>query len=387
MNRIYLDNNATTPLDPDVRRAMAPWMEEQFGNAASVHWYGQRARAALDGARGAVARLIGAADQEIVFTSGGTEADNLALRGAVDALRLKGNHLVVSSIEHPAVLESCAALERRGIQVTYVPVTADGVLDVDALIAGIRADTVLISVMLANNETGVLQPLQQVVEIARSQGVLVHTDAVQAVGKIPVKVDALGVDLLSLSAHKIHGPQGVGALFVRKGVELDPLLVGGGQERKRRAGTENVAAAVGFGRAAEIAERDLPAESPRLAAMRDEFERQVLERIPNARINGGRSLRVPNTSNMGFSGADGEALLMALDLEGVAASLGAACSSGTLEPSHVLKAMKVPDSILRGSLRFSLGRFNTPAEIAGATDTVCRVLTQVQAVRAQKPRR
>ncbi|MDD5544645.1 MAG: cysteine desulfurase family protein [Acidobacteriia bacterium] len=384
MKRIYLDNNATTPLLPEVREAMRPWLEEQFGNAASVHWYGQRARAAIDESRGAVARLIGATDHEIVFTSSGTEADNLAIRGVVEALRHKGNHVAVSSVEHPAVLQSCAVLERHGFQVTYVAVNSDGILDLDALKASLRPDTVLVSVMLANNETGVLQPVQKVSEIAKAKGILVHTDAVQAVGKIPVQVDTLGVDLLSLSAHKIHGPQGVGALYVRKGVEVEPLLVGGGQERKRRAGSENVAAVVGFGRAAEMAGRDLTAEFQRLASMRDEYESQLLKQVPSARINGGRSPRVPNTSNIGFPGIDGEALLMALDLEGVAASLGAACSSGTLEPSHVLKAMKVPDSILRGSLRFSLGRFNVSEEMSEAVAILSRVLEHIQSVSTPK---
>lgn len=378
--RIYLDNNATTPLAPEVYEAMVPWLRDRFGNAASVHWYGQQARSAVDAARRTVAELIDGTPHEIVFTSSGTEADNLAIFGAAQALHHQGNHLITTAIEHPAVLSACKTLERRGFEVTYLGVDGDGFIDLDELRSAVRPETILISIMMANNETGTLEPLAEAVAVARKKKILVHTDAVQAVGKVPVKVSDLEVDLLSMSAHKIHGPQGVGALYVRKGIELSPLLVGGSQERRRRAGTENASAIVGFGRAAELARQDAVLESPRVSMLRDRFEQQILERISYARVNGSREHRVPNTTNIGFEGVEGDSLLMALDLEGVAASLGAACSSGSLEPSHVLRAMHLPETVLRGSLRFSLSKFNTQEEIDRAVEKVCRVVERVQTV-------
>lgn len=378
--RIYLDNNATTPLAPEVYEAMVPWLRDRFGNAASVHWYGQQARSAVDAARRTVAELIDGTPNEIVFTSSGTEADNLAIFGAAQALHHQGNHLITTVIEHPAVLSACKTLERRGFEVTYLGVDGDGFIDLDELRSAIRPETILISIMMANNETGTLEPLVEAVAVARKKKILVHTDAVQAVEKVPVKVSDLEVDLLSMSAHKIHGPQGVGALYVRKGIELSPLLVGGSQERRRRAGTENVGAIVGFGRAAELARQDAVLESSRVSMLRDRFEQQILERISYARVNGSREHRVPNTTNIGFEGVEGDSLLMALDLEGVAASLGAACSSGSLEPSHVLRAMHLPETVLRGSLRFSLSKFNTQEEVDRAVEKVCRVVERVQTV-------
>lgn len=382
--RIYLDNNASTQMAPQVREAMLPWLGANYGNAASVHWYGQRAKAAMDGAHLSVAALIGATANEIVFTSSGTEADNLAIRGVAEAFKGRGNHLITSSIEHPAILSACQWLERRGFEVTYLSVNGEGRIDLDELQAAIRPETLLVSVMMANNETGTIEPIREVVTLARSRNVLVHTDAVQAVGKIPVDVEDLKVDLLSFSAHKIHGPQGIGALYIRKGVELAPILVGGNQERKRRAGTENVAAAIGFARAAELAAADVVCESPRVAALRDRFEQKILSHCPLVQVNGSREHRVPNTTNMGFHNVEGDALLMALDMEGVAASLGAACSSGALEPSHVLIAMAVPERILWGSLRFSLSKFNTQEEIDRAAQTVCQVVEKVRVVAARK---
>jgi cysteine desulfurase len=380
MTRIYLDNNATTPLAPEVYDAMAPWVRDSFGNASSVHWFGQRAKAAVDRARQNVAMLIGATPNEIVFTSGGTEADNLAIFGVAGAVRGRGHHLVTSTIEHPAVLSACRVLEGQGFELTRLRADRDGVIDVDELHTAIRSNTSLISVMMVNNETGVIQSIRKIAEIAKSKNVLVHTDAVQAVGKIPANVDELGVDLLSLSAHKIHGPQGIGALYVRKGVKLTPSLVGGNQERKRRAGTENVAAVVGFGRTAELAASDVKTQSPHLALLRDQFEQAILSQCPLASVNGKKESRVPNTTNLGFEGVEGEALLMALDVEGVAASLGAACSSGSLEPSHVLKAMGVPPNILHGSLRFSMSKFNTQEELVLAAEIVCRTVDRVRTV-------
>ncbi|MBZ5551367.1 MAG: aminotransferase class V-fold PLP-dependent enzyme [Acidobacteriia bacterium] len=380
MTRIYLDNNASTPMAPEVFEAMLPWLRENYGNASSVHWYGQRAMAALESARQRVASLVSAAPQEIVFTSSGTEADNLAILGMSGARRNQGHHLITSSIEHPAVLSGCRTLEKQGFDITYLGVDRDGLIQLEELRAAVRPETILISVMMANNETGVIQPVQEIVELARALHIPVHTDAVQAVGKIPVDVKSLGVDLLSLSAHKIHGPQGIGALYVRKGVGLTPMMVGGSQERKRRAGTENVAGAVGLGRAAELARQNSLSESPRVASLRDRFEHSVLTRCPHSQVNGHRWFRVANTSNLGFEAVDGEALLLALDMEGVAASMGAACSSGSLEPSHVLKAMGVRSEILRSSLRFSLSRFNTEEEIDRAAEIVCRTVEHVRSV-------
>ncbi len=380
MIRIYLDNNATTPLAPVVGEAMRPWWSGQFGNAASVHWFGQRARAAVETARQAVADLMGASANEVVFTSGGTEADNLALCGIAEKQRARGNHIITSSIEHPAVLASCRVLEQRGFEITYLPVNEDGLVRVEDLRRALRSETILLSIMTANNETGVIEPIREIASVAKSNGVIVHSDAVQAAGKIPIDVNNLNVDLLSLSAHKIHGPQGIGALYVRKGIDLAPLIVGGNQERRRRAGTENIAAAVGFGCAAELAGRDALEESPRVAALRDRFEQALVRRLGSIRVNGAGARRVPNTANLGFGGVEGDALLMALDLEGIAASMGSACSSGSLEPSHVLKAMNAPDEILRGSLRFSLSKFTTPEEIDRATEVVVRVVERIKLV-------
>ncbi|MGB7624848.1 MAG: aminotransferase class V-fold PLP-dependent enzyme [Terriglobia bacterium] len=380
MARIYLDNNASTPMAPEVTEAMLPWLRESFGNPSSVHWFGQRAMAALEGARQGVASLIGATPHEIVFTSGGTEADNLAILGMSEAQLRRDHHLITSAIEHPAVLSACRLLERRGIAITYLSVDSRGLVHLDELKEAIRPETELISVMMANNETGTLQPLREIVKIARARHIPVHTDAVQAVGRIPVDVQSLGVDLLSLSAHKIHGPQGIGALYVRKGVGLTPMLVGGNQERKRRAGTESVASAVGFGRATELARSDVHSESPRVASLRDRFEDKILSLCPGSQVNGHPELRVANTTNLGFEEIDGEALLLALDMEGVAASMGAACSSGSLEPSHVLKAMGVLPKTLTGSLRFSLSKFNTEEEIDRAAEIVCRVVEHIRSV-------
>ena len=385
MNRIYLDNNATTALAPEVHEAMAPWLHGSYGNAASVHWFGQRARAAVDGARRAVAGLIGAAPNEIVFTSGGTEADNLAMGGAAGSRRQVGKHLITSSIEHPAVLESCRSLQQLGFEVIYLPVDTDGLIDAKSINAAIRPDTALISIMLANNETGTIEPVRQIAQLAKAKNILVHTDAVQAAGKIPINVEELGVDLLSVSAHKFHGPQGIGALYIRKGVELEPQLRGGGQERKRRAGTENVAAIVGFGRAAELARRDVEEYSSHVAVLRDRFEQTILDRIASVRVNGSRLHRIPNTTNLAFAGVEGDALLMALDLEGVAASMGAACSSGTLEPSHVLTAMGLPAAAVRGSVRFSLSKFNSAEEIDRAVEIVSRVVDRIRTVSSESP--
>jgi cysteine desulfurase len=369
--RVYLDHNATTPLAPAVLEAMAEALAGTFGNPSSVHRYGQQAKAAMDEARAAVAALLGADPSEVVFTSGGTEADNLALRGMAEAEADGRRHLVVSAIEHEAVLNTARALARRGWQVTYLPVDRAGYVQPDTLEAAMTPETVLVSVMHANNETGTLQPIAALADIAHRHGARFHTDAVQTVGKVPVDVGALGVDLLSLSAHKFHGPKGAGALWIRRGTRLVPTLTGGRQERNRRAGTENVPAIVGLGAAARLAGAKLDAgEGSRLAALRDRLEAGILDRIPGTAVNGGPGPRVPNTTNVSFEGIEAEALLIALDLEGIAVSTGSACSSGSLEPSHVLRAMGLPPHRVQSALRFSLGATTTETEIDHVLDVL-----------------
>ena len=362
--RIYLDHNATAPLAPGVADAVARALGETFGNASSVHAFGQRAKAALDEARGALATLLDADASEIVCTSGGTESINFALRGAAEALEPAGRRrLITSAIEHEAGLVTCRALERRGWTVTLLPVDERGVLDPAVLADAIDDTTALVSVMLANNEIGTIQPIAELAAIARGAGALFHTDAVQAVGKIPVSVRALGVDLLALSGHKFGAPKGVGALWIRRGVRLTPTQTGGRQERSRRAGTENVPGIVGLGVAAAYVHQTLSPSAAQQARLRDRLERGILESVPDTVVNGDRTRRVPNTTNLGFAGIEAESLLIALDLEGVAVSTGSACSSGTLEPSHVLRAMGLPSARARNSLRFSLGPATTAEEI------------------------
>jgi cysteine desulfurase len=378
MKRIYFDHNATTPVDPDVVAAMLPFFGECYGNASSIHTFGQQARAAVERAREQVAGLIGARPAEIVFTSGGTEADNLAVFGVVRASRRERRHVITTAIEHPAVLEACRALEGEGVDVTYVPVSADGVVDPDAVRQALRPETVLISVMLANNELGTLQPVEEIARLAAEADVGMHTDAVQAVGKVPVDVNRLGVDLLTLSGHKLYGPKGVGALYVRGGTRLQPILYGGHHERDRRAGTENVPGIVGLGKAAELARLRLGEESARLQALRDRFEQAVLERIPETRVNGRSAPRVPGTTNITFSYVEGESLVIALDLKGLACSTGAACSSGAVEPSHVLTAIGLPREQARASLRFSLGRTNTEDEVDAAVELLAEAVERLR---------
>jgi cysteine desulfurase len=362
--RIYFDHNATTPVDPAVAAAITRVMTEEFGNASSVHHFGQRAKAVLDEARSAVAALIGGEPSEIVFTSGGTESDNFALRGVAEATEPTGRRrLIASSIEHEAVLVTLRALARRGWQTVLLPVDASGIVRPDALAQAITADTAIVSVMHANNEIGTIQPVSELAAIAHSHGALFHTDAVQSIGKMPVNVRALGVDLLSLSAHKFNGPKGVGALWIKRGARVTSILTGGKHERSRRAGTENVPGIAGLGVAATIVSRKLPAEAPRLRALRDRLEEAILAQVPGTALNGNREPRVPNTANISFEAVEAESLLIALDLEGVAVSTGSACSSGTLEPSHVLRAMGLPAPRTQNSIRFSLGSGNTEAEV------------------------
>jgi cysteine desulfurase len=361
--RIYFDYNATSPMAPSAIEAMTAALPE-FGNASSIHAFGQRAKAIVDDARAELATLIDADPSEIVFTSGGTESDNLALRGAVDASDAAGRRLVITSrIEHEAILTTAAALERRGTPVTRLPVGTSGVVDPAALTEAIDDRTAIVSVMHANNEVGTIQPIAEIAAIARVHGALMHTDAVQSIGKIPVSVRALGVDLLSLSAHKFGGPKGVGALWIRRGVRLGPFMTGGKQERNRRAGTENVPAIAGLGAAARAAREHLKGYATTTAALRDRLEAGILAGVSGTAVNGDPARRVPNTSNISFDGVEAESLLIALDLEGVAVSTGSACSSGSLEPSHVLKAMGFSGGRTRNSLRFSLGPGNTVAEV------------------------
>jgi cysteine desulfurase len=362
--RIYLDYNATAPPAAGVVDAVSRVMADDFGNASSVHAFGQRAKAIVDDARGEVAALIDGEPSETVFTSGGTESNNFALRGAAEVLDATGRrHVVASAIEHEAVLKTLEALARHGWTVTLLGAGDRGVVSPDALRRALTPDTSLVSVMHANNEVGTIQPIAELAAIARDAGAIFHTDAVQSAGKIPVSVRALGVDLLSISGHKFGGPKGVGALWMRRGIRLAPLLTGGRQERNRRAGTENVPAIAGLGVAARVARETLAASAATMARLRDSLERGILARVPGTAINGDPERRVPNTTNISFEGIESESLLIALDLEGVAVSTGSACSSGSLEPSHVLKAMGLPHGRTRSSLRFSLGPRTTLADI------------------------
>ncbi len=380
MNRVYLDHNATTPLGPGVLEAMLPYLRESFGNPSSLHWFGQRARAAVEEARGRVAALVGADAAEIVFTASGSESDNMALRGAVAKATHARRSIVTTAVEHHAVLNTARALREEGHPVAVARVSEDGRLDLDDLQAKLDDATLVVSVMLANNETGALQPVAEAARLAHERGALVHCDAVQAGGKTSVDVRALDVDLLTLSAHKLYGPKGVGCLYVRRGTPLGPLVRGGAQERNRRAGTENVAGVVGFGAAAALVHEPLARDEARIAALRDRIEERLL-RLPGARRNGSGA-RLANTANVSFEGIDAEALVIALDLEGVAASTGAACAAGGIEPSHVLEAMGFPPERVQSSVRLSLGRGTTDSDVDRAADVIVAVVgRQRQAAR------
>jgi cysteine desulfurase len=380
---IYLDYNSTTPVDRAVLDAMLPYFADNFGNASSIHSSGQRGRSAVDAARDSVAALIAAKTAEIVFTSGGTEADNLALFGSVAASNHSRKHIITTAIEHHAVLNAAQALEKQGIDVTYVPVGASGIVDPQDIRRALRPETILISVMHANNELGTIQPIEEIGRIAAEADVYFHCDAVQSAGKLPLDVNRLGVDLLSISAHKIYGPKGVGVLYVRAGTPLEPQFYGGHHERDRRPGTENVPGIVGFGKAAELARVRLTTDSARIESLRDRLEEMLLNSLASVHVNGDRSRRIPNTTNLAFTAAGGEALVIALDLQGVACSTGAACSSGAVEPSHVLLAIGLSPHEARSSLRFSLGRTTTAAEIDRAADIIPPT---VERLRALSPR-
>jgi len=380
MKKIFLDHAATTPADPRVVEAMLPYFSDSFGNPSSIHSLGLETRTAVAEAREKVASLIGAVSDEIVFTSGGTEADNLAIKGVAQANAQKGKHIVATRIEHHAVEESCRYLEKQGFKVTLVGVDQDGMVRPGDVEKAITPETILISVMHANNEVGTIQPIAEIGKLARKRGVYFHTDAVQTVGHIPAMVDELGVDLLAVSAHKLYGPKGVGVLYVRKGTRIVSFLHGGGQERGLRASTENVPGIVGLGKAAEIAQAEMDAESKHVTRLRDKLIKGILERIPQVRLNGHPTQRLPNNVNISVASVEGESLAVSLDLEGIAVSTGSACSSEAMEPSHVLTAMGVPVELARGSVRFSLGRENTDAEIDRVLEAFPRIVSRLRAM-------
>ena len=363
MERIYMDNAATTRVKDEVFEAMLPYFKEMYGNPSSIHSFGREAKKAVEYARGQVARAINAQKEDIYFTGGGTEADNWIVKGAAFGQRRKGNHIITSAIEHHALLHTCQWLEKQGFRVTYLPVDGDGLVNPEDLEKAITKDTILVSIMFANNEIGTLQPIAELSRIAHAHGAIFHTDAVQAVGAVPIDVQAMGIDALSMAAHKFYGPKGVGALYIRRGVRIDVNQQGGAQERSRRGGTENLPGIVGMGKAIEMATENLPEHMARQTALRDKLIDGILERIPEVRLNGHRTKRLPNNVNVSIRYIEGEALLLRLDLAGVAASSGSACTSGSLDPSHVLLGIGLPHEIAHGSLRLTLGDFNTEAEV------------------------
>lgn len=381
MNKIYLDHNATTPLHPEVFEAMLPILRTGYGNPSSVHSFGRAARVRMDESREKVARLINARPGEIVFTSGGTESDNLAIKGIAFALREKGRHILTSEIEHPAVLNPCIQLTQLGFEVEYLPVSRTGRVDLDRLKHSIRKQTILITIQHANSEVGTIQEIGQIADIARDRGVIFHTDAIQSVGKIPLDVSKVPVDLVSLSAHKFYGPKGVGALYIHRDCpKLVPLLEGGGQEKKRRGGTENVAGIVGFGKACELAGHQMQSATRSVEEMRDVLFQQLRENISGVELFGDPLFRLPNTLNLGFEGVNGQSLMIGMDLEGIAVSTGSACSSGSVSPSHVLRAMQIPVDKINSSLRLSLGWDNSPQEMKTVVEKLRRIVE-----RARKP--
>jgi len=377
---IYLDHNATTRLHPEVLRFMETYLREQFGNASSSYGLGREAKLALENSRKKIADCLGAQSQEIIFTSGGTESDNLAIRGVARALKSKGNHIITSRIEHHAVLMTCLALEKEGFNVTYLPVDADGRVNPDDIRKHIGEKTILISIMAANNETGVIQPISEIGSIAREKEIVFHTDAVQAVGKIPVNVDALCVDLLSVSGHKFHGPKGVGVLYVRHNTPLIPIITGGHHERTLRAGTENIPGIAGLAEALSLAVQSQRETAKKLSKLRDQFESTILQKIDGVQINGAHAPRVPNTSNISFQFIDGESILLHLDLKGICASSGSACSTESPEPSHVLLAMGVPARTAQGTIRFSLGKDNMDDEIGFVIESLIEITTKLREI-------
>lgn len=381
-SEVYFDNNATTRILPEVADAMRPYLTDFYGNPSSIHRFGSQVAQKIAEARAEVARLVGAADPiEIIFTSCGTEGDNAAIRALLEA-RPEKRHIVTTQVEHPAIMGLCQHLEKKGYRVTWLSVDQDGSLDLDELRDSLTDNTALVSIMQANNETGVIFPIEKIASLVKAKGIPFHTDAVQAAGRTPLNVQASPVDLLTISAHKFHGPKGVGALYVRRGITFQPFIIGGHQERNRRAGTENVAGIVGMGKAAELARRHLGADSERVATLRDQLEAGLLQSCPDARVNGRVASRLPNTLNISFRYLEGEAILVLLDQYGICASTGSACTAGSAEPSHVLRAMGVPADWLAGAVRFSLSRLSTPEEVTYVNETVPSVVQRLQGLSA-----
>lgn len=376
--KVYMDNAATTKLSPDVLNAMMPYLTDIYGNASSVHAFGREAREGVEHARNQVAAAINASPDEIFFTAGGTESDNMAIKGVAHKYAKKGKHIITTAIEHHAVLHTCEALEKEGYEVTYLPVDEDGLISVEQVKAAMRDDTLLVTVMFANNEVGTIEPIAEIGALCRERNVLFHTDAVQAVCHIPIDVKAMNIDLMSISAHKFHGPKGIGALYCRKGIVLEPVIVGGAQERKRRAGTENVAGIVGLGAAIERAHKNMSADMARVSALRDKLISGILKNIPHVKLNGHPTQRLPQNVNFSIRYIEGESILLMLDINGIAASSGSACTSGSLDPSHVLLAMGIPHEIAHGSLRLTLSDMTTDEEVDYVLETLTKTVKRLR---------
>lgn len=376
--KVYMDNAATTKLSPDVLNAMMPYLTDIYGNASSVHAFGREAREGVEHARNQVAAAINASPDEIFFTAGGTESDNMAIKGVAHKYAKKGKHIITTAIEHHAVLHTCEALEKEGYEVTYLPVDEDGLISVELVRAAMRDDTILVTVMFANNEVGTIEPIAEIGALCRERNVLFHTDAVQAVCHIPIDVRAMNIDLMSISAHKFHGPKGIGALYCRKGIVLEPVIVGGAQERKRRAGTENVAGIVGLGAAIERAHKNMAADMARVSALRDKLISGILKDIPHVKLNGHPTQRLPQNVNFSIRYIEGESILLMLDINGIAASSGSACTSGSLDPSHVLLAMGIPHEIAHGSLRLTLSDMTTDEEVDYVLETLTKTVKRLR---------
>ena len=376
--KVYMDNAATTKLSPDVLNAMMPYLTDIYGNASSVHAFGREAREGVEHARNQVAAAINASPDEIFFTAGGTESDNMAIKGVAHKYAKKGKHIITTAIEHHAVLHTCEALEKEGYEVTYLPVDEDGLISVEQVRAAMRDDTLLVTVMFANNEVGTIEPIAEIGALCRERNVLFHTDAVQAVCHIPIDVRAMNIDLMSISAHKFHGPKGIGALYCRKGIVLEPVIVGGAQERKRRAGTENVAGIVGLGAAIERAHKNMSADMARVSALRDKLISGILKNIPHVKLNGHPTQRLPQNVNFSIRYIEGESILLMLDINGIAASSGSACTSGSLDPSHVLLAMGIPHEIAHGSLRLTLSDMTTDEDVDYVLETLTKTVKRLR---------
>ncbi len=378
MKNIYFDNAATTRLDEDVLNSMIPYLKEEYGNASSIYKMGRESRKAIEDAREKIAKAINSSPDEIYFTSGGTESDNTAIRGIAYNYKKKGNHIITSKIEHPAILETCKQLEREGFEVSYIDVNSNGIIDLEKLKKSIKDTTILISIMFANNEIGTIQPIKDIGKIAKENNIYFHTDSVQAIGSIKIDVKDMNIDSLSMSAHKFYGPKGIGAIYIRKGISFQKFMNGGHQEKNRRAGTENVASIVGMGKAIELAYKDLEEHVKHIKDLRDYYNREVQRRIPYIKINGDIEKRLPGNSNMSFKFIEGEGLLLNLDLKGICASSGSACTSGSLDPSHVLLAIGLPHEVAHGSLRISIGKYNTKEEVDYLLDSLEEIVSRLR---------